>query len=170
MLAPWKKSYNKPRQHIKKQRHLFADKGLYSQSHGFSCTGVTWKTAPLDHKDLALKNWCFWIVVLEETLESPLDSMEIKSFNPQGNQPWIFIGRTDAEALVLCMMQRTDSLEKALMLGKIEGRRRRGRQRMRWLDGMTDSMDMNLSKLQEIVKDRGVWRSTVHGVTESDTT
>ena len=67
-------------------------------------------------------------------------------------------------------MQRTDSLEKALMLGKIEGRRRRGRQRMRWLDGMTDSMDMNLSKLQEIVKDRGVWRSTVHGVTESDTT
>ena len=68
------------------------------------------------------------------------------------------------------MMQRTDSLEKALMLGKIEGRRRRGRQRMRWLDGMTDSMDMNLSKLQEIVKDRGVWHSTVHGVTESDTT
>ena len=85
MLAPWKKSYGKPRQHIKKQRHHFADKGPYSQSYGFSSSHVwMWE---LDYKEgLALKNWCFWTVVLEETLESPLDSKEIKPINPNGNQ------------------------------------------------------------------------------------
>ena len=88
---------------------------------------------------------CFWTVVLEETLESPLDSMEIKPVNPKGNQSWIFIGRTDAELKLQYfghLMQRIDSLEKTLMLGKIEGRRGRGQQRMRWLDGITDSMDI----------------------------
>ena len=100
MLASWKKSYDKPRQRIKKQRHHFADKGLYSQSHGFSSSHVwMWE---LNHKDSwALKNWCFWTVVLEKTLESPMDSKEIKPVNPKGNQPWIFIGRTDAEAAIL---------------------------------------------------------------------
>ena len=97
MLAPWKKSYDKPRQHIKKQRHYFANKGPSSQSYGFSSSHVwIWE---LDHKESwLLKNWCFRIVVLEKTLESPLDRKEIKPVNPKGDQSWIFIGRTDAEA------------------------------------------------------------------------
>ena len=98
------------------------------------------------------------IVVLEKTLESPLDSKEIKSVNPKENQPWIFIGRVDAEASILWtpddLIQRTDSLEKTLMLGKIAGRRK-GQQRMRWLDSIIDTMDMSLHKLQEVVKDGG---------------
>ena len=96
-LAPWKKSYDQPGQHIKKQRHYFVNKYLYSQSYGFSSSHVwMWE---LDHKETwALKNWCFWIVVLEKTLESPLDCKEIKSVSPEGNQSWLFIGRTAAEA------------------------------------------------------------------------
>ena len=143
-----KKSYDKPRQRIKKQRHYFANKGPSSQSYDFSSSHVwMWE---LDYKEgWAPKNWCFWTVVLEKTLESPLDC-KIKPVNPTGNQPWIFIGRTDAEAEVPIRgaeaptpMQTADSLEKTLMLGKTEGRRRRGRQRMRRLDGITNSMDIN---------------------------
>ena len=97
MLTPWKESYDQPRQHIKKQRHYFANKGLSSQGYGFSSSHV-WMLE-LDYKESwALKNWCFWIVVLEKTLESPLDSKEIQPVNPKGNQYWVFIGRTDAEA------------------------------------------------------------------------
>ena len=94
--APWKKSYEKPRQHIKKQKHHFADKGLYSQSSGFPTSHVPmWE---LHHKEgWAPQNWCFQTVVLEKTLESPLDSKEIKPVNPKGNQPWIVIGRTGTE-------------------------------------------------------------------------
>ena len=112
----------------------------------------------------ALKNWCFWIV-LEKTPESPL---ECKKTQPvKGDQFWIFIGMTDAEAetpVLWPLMWRTDSLEKSLMLGKIEGRRRKGWQRIRWLDGIIVSMDMNLRKLRELAADLVAWRALVHGI------
>ena len=115
-------------------------------------------------------NWCFWTMVLENTLESPLDCKEIKPVHPKGNQSWILTGRTDAEAEILILWPpdaRVDSFEKTLMLGKIEGRRKRGQQRMRYLDGIIDSMDMSLSNLLEMVKDREAWRASAHGVTKS---
>ena len=122
MLALWKKSYDKPRQHIKKQRHHIVNKGPHSQNCDFSSSHVwMWE---LDHKGLVLKNWCFWIVVVDKTLESPFDCKEIKPVDPKGNQLWIFIGRTDAEVPILWPLDaKSNSLKKTVMLGKIDGGR-----------------------------------------------
>ena len=168
MLALWEKNYDKPRWHIKKQRCCFAFKGPYSKSYGFSCRHVSmWQ---LDHKEgWPPRNWCFWTMVLEKTLESPLGSKEIQPVHPKGNQPWIFIGRTDAETEAPIIWL---SDVKSWLIGKDPDAGKNWRQEEkrttedemvgwhRQLDG--HKFDQNLV----VVIDREAWHAAVHGVTK----
>ena len=171
MPAPWKKSYDQPTQHIKKQRRYFSNRDLSSQSYGFSSSHVwIWE---LDHKESwAPRNWCFWTVVLEKTLDSPLDSKEIKPVNAQGNQSWIFIGRTDAEAETLILWL---SYVKNWLLRKDSDAGRDWRQEEKGtaedeIVGWHHQLDGHeFEQAWELVMDREAWHATVHGFTNSQT-
>ena len=168
MLTPWKESYDQPRQHIKKQRHDFANKGPHNQNYGFSSSHVwMWE---LDHKESWVpKNWCFWTVVLEKTLESPLDCKEIQPVNPKGNQSWIFIGRNDAEAEAPILWPpdaKNWLIGKDPDAGKDRRQEEKGTTEDWWLDGITDSMTWVWASSGSWM-DREAWCALVHGVTKS---
>ena len=158
-LTPWKESYDHPRQHIKKQRHYFANKGPSGQGYGFS-SGHVWMWELECKESWALKDWCFWTVVLVTTLESPLECKEILPVHPKGDQSWMFIGRTDAEAETPILWPphvKSWLIGKDPDAGRGWGQEEKGMTEDEWLDDITDLMNMSLSKLQEFVMDRESW-------------